>query len=238
MLNMSYTKWSDAQDYPLLSTVTNVEEGIALRHTMENGVGKVRPSDGNSANDIFVGVAYHKWDTPSQMINVEEDLTVPSSSPYTITLERSPVGGTSAVLVKADDGTVFTVQSNSPGGAGVVQLSGDTLTFDSSDAGRGIARVVYRYDLTVKEAQRLTGDGVLGSVAPQFVVESVGVISTGWIYTSFFDPGAEWDAENINDIVAGANGYFQRGGTGAAVTGNVIHAPTRNMPFLGLYITE
>ena len=234
MIDQSRTKWYIAKDMPIASGVTKLDEGSALISVIENNEAKVKPSTGGSNNEIFVGVAYSQMDAASVSTDVRT-YTIPAS-PYTVTLPNTPVGGVTAVLVKDSTGTVYTVAATAPSATGNVQLVGAVLTFHSSDVGKTVT-VTYKYNLTVFQARSLTGDGILGLGNPVSASGSCGVIMNGLVFTDQFDPGADWGAANVADIKAGANGQFQRGGTGATVTNAyVIAVPSVDKPFLGLQL--
>lgn len=235
MIDQSRTKWYIAKDMPVASGVTSLTEGSALVQTIENGEAKVKNSTGGSNNEIFVGVAYSQMDAATVGADVRT-FTIPAS-PYQITLPNMPNGGYAAVLVKEVGGSVYTGATTSPSGTGNFQLpnSSNVITFHSADVGKTVT-ITYKFNLSVLQARMLTGDGILGLGNPVQASGSCGVIQNGLVFTDQFDPAADWGAANVADIKAGANGQFQRAGTGATVSGYVISVPSMDRPFLGLQI--
>lgn len=232
MLDVSNTRPGTSTELPVYSLAGAVEEGVALIHIPEGGLGKVQPSTGGANTNIFAGVALGYYTLPTQGVRVEE-ITVPSGAPYTVTLKAAPLAPSTGMLVK-HNATVYTYDAAADA-TGEYAVADKVITFNSADANKKVV-VTYRYTLSLQEALALTGDGVPGAVAPAAVTQTIGVIQKGVVYTDKFDTNDDWAAADIADIKAGANGFFQRGGTGAAVRGYVVHVPSADKPFLGLYI--
>lgn len=231
MIDQSRTRWNVAIDMPIASGVTKLNEGAALVQVLENGEAKVKLSAG-AANEIFAGVSYSQLMTPDSAVDVRT-YTVPAT-PFKITLPNK-ILDIAQVQIKKADGTVFTVDAGAPTGTTDVQgaTGSDVLTFHSADEGASVT-VTYRYALTVFQARALAGDGIPGIGNPVQASGSVGVIQDGTVYTDQFNPANDWTAANVADIKTGANGYFVRGGSGAAVKGFVVGTPTTDRPYLGI----
>jgi len=231
------TRHFDTHEYPVLSSVTSLVEGSGLVQVTESSIGKVSNGTGADA-EKFVGVAFSMMDTPATLKAVEENLVVPTTSPYTITLQRTPVGGATSVRVINQTGSTINIptQAGAAGAQNQVQLSGANLVFNATDAATPTTvNVYYSYTPTVGDIQQWVGDGIPGTTPVAFL-QTVGVIRRGEVHTDQFDASADWTAQNIANIKVGTSGVFQRGGTGASVTGYVLKAPTADVPFLGLFI--
>lgn len=229
MIYQNKSQIMDWRDLPVASTVETIEEGVGLVHALENGVGVVKPASG-SDSEAFVGIAYHQLKAPTTAPRVQE-FAVPTGGVKA--LERTPVGGTSAVLVLIN-GTKATVGTGTPSAAGEVKLDGFNLIFHADDEAKDV-KVVYRHNLTVDEARRLTGDGVIGLSDAVRASGTIGVIAQGNIFTDQYDTGENWAGTGV--LKVGANGQFQLDGTGATVAGHVIHVPTEDEPYLGIYFS-
>jgi hypothetical protein len=237
VMDWTRTEYTVSHEYPVLNTVTtNIEEGTPLEFITQSGssVTTVQPSAGGSASNYFAGVAKHQYTLPTVMTNVEV-VTVPSASPYTVTLQYAPSSPGMTTMFAQDQTTGPTDLSyNSGVSTNQYKVTTQTATFNSGQAGHSVY-IVYKYAITVAAAQALVGNGVVGSSSEQ-VLSSVGVIQVGNIYTTFFDAAQDWTVTPVHGIVAVANNVFSLTGTGAAVTGTVIAIPSTDYPYLGLRI--
>lgn len=238
MFFQDYTRFIATTEMPLALTAaaSNIQEGSILMSEMESGKRAVKLSDG-STNSVITGVAVHQMRT-FDLTSFVESFTIPtpSGNPSVVEyrLQNTPVGGVNNILVKSSSGTVFSVQTNDPSSTGQVKLDGDKLVFHSSDFGKYIDRVVYRYSPSTMEVQYLVGDGVPGLELPIQSTNTTGVVLNGWIYTDQFDPKSDFSQNK--PIKAGANGLLTLDGPGTEIPGYVVSAPTTQVPFLGYYI--
>lgn len=208
------------------STIT--AEGLALVAVNINGQFGVRASTG-AANEKFVGVSLAQQLTIEYMPAFEEQL-VPENG--VISLARLPIAGT----VRVVDATTNTVLSAGDPAADAAQysVSNMTLTVHADLAGH-VVTVAYRYSPSVIEAKTIQGDIPPGGAA-SYLLDSVGVIEVGDVYTSEYDTAADWTAESPV-VRLGPNGLFTTAGTGPILTNAiVIQAPNGHDPFLGLRI--
>lgn len=235
MLDLSRCRIYDSIEFPLYNYATAFEDGTPLAGLM-NGGQMTAGTNGSPANtDLFLGVAYSTFTTPTSAVNVLE-VTVPAAAPYTVTLPQTPNNGTIQVYYTANN-TSLTSEATAAGvtAAGEFNLTGAVLTFDSADAGAAVT-VVYTYTPTVIQALSMVGTGVPGTVWPSNVTRSIGVIQRGLIFTTLFDTSVNW---NTQTSVKMANGLFISGaGTGGSVNGYVYSAPSTSSPFLGIYIHD
>lgn len=237
MLDLARTRIESTAEYQVHSSYPVSAEGQAVEHVMEDGVGKVRPSSG-SANTIAVGVAYSENMSLTHAVMVEE-FYVPATGTLAIELTRTPTAAAELLVKVVSTGEVLV--SDVAANDGKFLLATKTVTFHADEAGK-LIRFVYRYALTAVEAQALGDDRPVGNSASS-ILNSVSVIKSGEIFTDQFDTADDWAAAisraSTLVIQGGANGRFQlagSGGTGCAFEARVIHAPTIDVPFLGLYI--
>lgn len=81
---------------------------------------------------ILTGADYEESKASAQMWSIDEEISVPLASPYTVKLTAAPNGTT--VVVDAAS-SPFVKVSSSPE-TGQFSVSADTITFSSADAGR------------------------------------------------------------------------------------------------------
>lgn len=77
------------------------------------------------------------------MTMVEQEITIPEEAPYTVTLDPA-YNGTGMILAVGVDSTTYSKVAEPPAAAGEFSVSGDVLTFNSADAGRGLF-ITYDY---------------------------------------------------------------------------------------------
>lgn len=230
MLDQRNTRPYDSANFPVGSSVTNLLMGSALVYSTEDGEAKVVNS---SASDdlVFAGVAWSQMDAEVYAPLVEE-VNVPATAPYEVTLLRAPVDGATKSRAVASTTGALTYDAGTPS-SGEYSFDGTTMQFHADEAGQTVT-VYYVREITITESRALTGDGIPGASNPIRESSSVGVIMSGLVFTDQYDPSSDWTASNISDIKAGADGQFQRAGTGATVNAAVIKAPSVDSPFLGL----
>ncbi len=78
-----------------------------------------------------------------------EEISVPSESPYTVTLKKTPEAAT--LVVVNEDNSPFVENPTDPG-LGEYSLVSSTLTFNEGDAG---TKLVVAYDYTASEARKM-----------------------------------------------------------------------------------
>lgn len=222
MLDLSKSTIIDTRTYPPLSSLTTIEEGSALVGVMESSVLKAKPSAG-SAGEFFLGVAQYRRGVPTES-NLTVETVVPATGPYTVTLAKTPVGASSVKVYIA--GAAAT--QGTPA-AGVYSISGTTLTFHSSDAGKAL-KIVYRFALTVSEATFLYGNDMISNQLIPGV--EISAISTGVVYTDMFVITDTW--ETLGTVYLGASGKFTLQSGGTAIDAVVVATPSTANGFLGL----
>ena len=222
MLYFPNTRQYVSVELPVAPGSQVTAEGQALVADTVAGVFGVKPSTGG-ATDNFVGVAISQQMTLNFMSKVEEGVH-PAGN--TFTLARTPAAGTLSVW-NVTTGAVV------PAGAGGWTLAARVVTLDAATLGNTL-RYTYRFAPTSTEARTLQGDIYPGGPAGA-LVNQVGVIKNGLVYTSEFDSAVNWNATNPT-VRVGANGLFTIGGAGAVVNCAVVSVPSVAQPFLGLML--
>lgn len=233
MLNMSKSQFIETINYELLSTVTSIEEGQPMVVTLENGVGKVSATTG-LANDFFCGVSFSRAKMPTTGVRVEE-VVIPGTGPYTITLPRTPIGNPGAIILLAGANPRVFLTQNASASTTQYAIAGNVMTFHSSFAGRTV-QLVYFHALTVAEAgYKFTFDAF--STTDFAALANIGIVTTGVIYTDQYDQTVDWSTWGNAVPVTLGNGKFTIGGSGAALGAvAVVSIPSVSDPFLGLQL--
>ena len=227
MLNTNKSRWGQFGTSPanLISSLANVEEGTGLVYRLENGVQVVDLASGDS-DETFAGVAINSAQNYSVGIAIEE-LTIPSSAPYTLTLESTPLA-TPVVRLQTGN-TTFSYNSGTLS-AGEFSFSGKVLTFVAADAGKKI-RVLYRRNLTVTESVALYGE-VAGLGGDDTGVTGI-IRQADYVFTSNYDLSSNWFG-SVGPVYVDEGGVFSLDG-GAEIPGSAVYAaPTADFPFLGI----
>jgi len=232
MFDFARTRIEASREIPTSPLYQITSEGLALVSDLYNGRGVVRPSSGTNANEIFAGFSLAQNIAGTAAIQVE-DLLVPANAPYTVALQQSPDAAANT-LVKTSGTGVLTY--NVAVGAGQFNLVNNVVTFNAAQAGQSV-KVVYRYNLSALAAEMLYGDQPIGKTAAS-ILNSVSVITKGVVFTDNYNTSDDYSTavDGSVPVIAGANGQIQLGGTGARVTGRIVHVPTADVPFLGVYI--
>jgi len=231
MISVSRSRWVGIDSWagqPLYSLAPAVEEGMALCGVMEAGLFKSTILAAPGGTDIFQGLAYNYYTAPATLVNVET-ITVPSGSPYTVTLTNLPIAGTTDLLAKDSTGQVYAF--NALHAANQYAVTGSVVTFDASAAGK-VVTFTYSYAPTVQQVQYLFGDGVAGHTTAAAVTGTIGLIRRGLVYTSNFDPVVDWATNPAIKVLP--NGIIGSSGSGPTIPGYVYEVPSADSPFLGI----
>lgn len=218
----------DAQVIATGSTVA--EEGSVLVALLEDGVEKVKPSAASAG--VFAGFAVFRQQTHATR-PVGEDVVVPSTAAYTVQLDHTNLISGQIRVRGVVSGTDLTVVAIAPN-TGEVQVNYTTglLTFHSAQAGLAYT-VLYRYNLTVAEAQSLYYQAPVNYPDPNNFM-SVGVgKGKSRVFTTYYDQSIDWSGTVT--IKGGAAGILTSGGSGPTVPGaRVVQVPTVAVPVLGI----
>lgn len=229
-LNISRLRFDSSRMVSLHSSVARIEEGTLLQSVIEGGKEVVLAATGASGERI-AGLALNN---PGQMSVAPryEEITVPSTAPYTVTLANAPINGSMRVAPLAG-GAAYTADAGSGLATTEYALAGRVLTFAEADKGTKL-RVSYRYNPTVVEAQALYGQQPFED--PQGIIRATGVLyHADEIYLTNFDPASDWWAATPGPIYSGAGGVVTKSSGGVLLEDCfVIAAPSAVSPFLGL----
>lgn len=235
MINFAATRIDRSVARAVAPAAMVLQEGQALVADL-TAEGGVAPSAGASGEQ-FVGVSLSQQRTLSAFPAVEE-FTVPAT-PYTVTLAHTPIAATMAVeTIDASGNKVaaYTVITSGTVATTQAKSVADTVAFYSDAAGL-LVRIRYRWAPTAVQAQMLQGDVLPGGDVGA-ILNSVGVIVAGDVYTSEYDTSVDWD-QAAPAIKTGANGLFTIGGSGAALTNaRVISRPSTASPYLGIALNN
>lgn len=230
MLDLNKSQLIETRVAQLSSTVSLIEEGSAMVHFLENGVGVVKPSAG-VANEVFAGFSISRSTVPS-VVPFYEELAAPATSPYTVTLTRIMSGNDiSVVAISGGVRTVLTAGTPASN-AGEYSISNGVITVNSAQASKTI-EVGYNTAITLAEARmRYQFDEfALGSTS----LDTIGLCPTGEIFTDRFDIASNWAGwTGATAIKLAANGKISMGGSGVAIPVVVTSVPGVNSPFLGV----
>ncbi len=221
MLSFPNTRGAISGEMPVAPSAVISAEGQAIVSEVNAGVAGAKPSTG-AAGERFLGVAVSQQMTLTSVSKVEEVIQ-PSSN--IINLARLPSAGTLSIY---DFDTAAPIAL----GAGVT-LVGQVLTLAASTLGHKLA-ILYKFVPTTVEARSIQGDVYPGGPAGA-VVNQVGIIRSGPVYTDQFDTTVNWNATNPV-VRLGANGQFTIGGAGTIVDAAILAVPASANQFLGLLL--
>lgn len=229
MLLFQYSKIERSIERPVATGSTVTAEGQALVQDAVNG--GVKPSAG-AATEIFAGVSFSQQLTPLALPKIES-LVVGASN--TVTLAATPLAGTIRV-VRTDTGAALTAAALTGDGAKYT-LAGAVITVDAALAGKTLS-VTYRFAPTTVQVKAIQGDIPPGGAASS-LLNSVGVIQAGDVFTTEYDTSVDWTSVNASTpIKLAANGLFTVGGSGIAVPNAfVVGLPSSDAPYLGVHFS-
>lgn len=235
MLLMTKTRIVDSIERATVSTGVTAE-GQPLVADYTGGVFSVKPAGGN-ANEQFVGIARAQQLSLTKATKVEV-LTVGAS--LVVTLSKIPLAYTSLRLRDVTAGADLAVDSTGPASAILALLDTGTATvhFHSTQQGH-VIEFTYRYVPSTIDALALQGNIPAGGAA-SLILDSVEVLQVGDVYTSEFDPTADYTDES-KAICTMAGALFTNaspgGGKVAVPNAVVIEVPSADSPYLGLRIS-
>lgn len=224
MIYFPQTKGYVSRELPVATGQSVSAEGMAVVAVNgTDGSFGAKPSAGTSGEQ-FLGVAVSQQITLTSKARAE-DFVAPVG--LTLTLDQTPSAGTISVYNQ----TTATVVP-ATGAAGTFwTVSGNVITLPTGNAGANIT-VYYKYAVSAAASRALQGDIFPGGAAGA-VVNQIGLIKNGVVYTDQFDTTVNWNVANPV-VTLGANGQFTIGGTGTVINCTVVNAPSSGSPFLGL----
>lgn len=226
ILLTAVSKIVQSREFPVLSGAQVNAEGVAMAQDFENGVEVIKPSTG-AANEKFMGFSYGPVFTPVTK-SLVESLAVPASGAAVVAIQNVPVAG--QIFIR--DLTTGVVQdAGDPANANEYSISGKNITFNAATAGNTML-IQYRYSPTALELQ-LEDNLMITTVSPTAVLNSVGVIQQGEVWTDMFDASKDFSAATAIKMAAGGI-LTDHTGSGSAINGMLTHVPDVNVPFLGV----
>lgn len=229
MLNLSKSTISRSVERKTDPSTPVTAEGQALVAVVLNGEAAFRPSTG-AAGEKFGGVSLAQQLTLEYLPFVHEAV-VPADGDAVITLPRTPIAGTLRV-VDTETGDVITA-GDPAATANTYSITDRVLTMHA-DQRTHLIRVYFRFAPTLVEAKAMQGDIPPGGAAA-LLLDQVGAIEVGDVYTSEYDTTADWSAESPV-VRLGPNGLFTTSGNGTILDAIVLQAPSGDDAFLGLRI--
>lgn len=241
-IDPTFTRIVDSASYPIYEGSGFIEEGkfLVTDPTFFNGTEMtVGVMEAPAATSTFVGMAYSYFTVPEWDIAVDT-ATVPASADasgnFSIPLSQVPNTTTYKAFAKLDDGTLLTFNTStttSPAAKGF-SISGQNAYFNSAQAGANVT-IVYRYAISVFQAQFKYGDGVAGKSVAADYTQTIGVVRAGSVATTCFNPGVDYTSGA--PLKVGANGDIDPSyANGVSIpSAYVLAPPTADAPSLKLY---
>lgn len=213
--------------FPLSKQIISIERPLrpgyavtAEGQALVNYNGTVYPAEG-VAGEEFVGFAVAQHITMANFPKIEVAQVV--NADYTVKLARVPVAG-SLLVLDEETGEAITPASTAE----------DVVTLSAAQQGKYV-KFQYTYVPSYAEAVALKGNIIPGGPAA-LATGTVGVISTGDVYTTEFDTSVDWSQVKEGEIKLGANGRLVTSGEGVATKLRVVSLPTSSQPYLGVYV--
>jgi hypothetical protein len=246
MLDFSQTREFASTTRSTAVTTLIAAEGQCLVRdfTIANGV---VPSTGAATVTgeqlTFAGVSLSTQIDPTNLIAFEEPV---SSATSQILLAQPSYITTTAPQVfvyNVTTSTAFTYSGTPGQAAGTVPANqwsptsagSPTLQVPTANANQQFL-VGYRYPATVAGAQWLQGDQLPGRNIAN-LLNQVGVLTHGDVFTDQFDVTANWQASGLLFVTTGTNGQFTVGTAANAIPGvSLLSRPTFGNPWLGISI--
>lgn len=250
-LNLSMTRPYASIERPVHPDFSVEVEGQFLVGYPNGSETAVGPSSESVTTALFEGIA--RMENIQQRSKVEAvDTYVPveansADTHVTIKLDFAPASSTDISVVLTDTNTKLAYTASATPSA--VQFSytnlpgaarGVNVVLDKTLKNRPV-KIVYRRELTVREASALFGDQPFARPFAAAFAGSVPVIQSGPVYTDQIDVSANWPqalADATVPVTLADNGRVTVNGTGLDIRPFIqIHAiPTADNPFLGIYI--
>ena len=235
MFDLSRTRYSLTQEYPVVPAATVLNEGAITKDVLVNGVANTQLTDGLSATEPISGFSINNNIVPGTQVYFETD-TVPATSAYTVQLANGSLVSGQVYVYDVTAAAALTVVTSTPlSGQAWVNLTSGLVTFNASAAGHSI-QFVYRWNLTVIQQTIIYRQRPVNAASNT----AQGTITVGRgngnLFTDQYDVTQNFS--NVNGLLyAGPNGLItvSTAGSYTPIPGSrVIHVPTAADPFLGL----
>lgn len=237
MFDLKKSFSSLVRELPVATGQSVAKEGLCLVKVMESGVAKVKPSTGAST-DIFCGFSTSDNESITTQPRVEQ-VTVPSSSPYTIQLSSTTPAGSGPAsyeirVYNASTTTEFSQVATIVGANQFVLSSTGVLTVSGTYAGDTLD-VYWRVNLSALEAQTLFYQRHPNNTAGS-ILNQVGVMcGHGEMYTYQYNASVNWGSVTAGNVICGASGIVTSGAAGSYNTvGEIIKVPDTSDASLGI----
>jgi len=157
MLDLTRCITTQILEKPVATGYVCDTEGAALVSVLEDGVEKVKPSEG-AADEKFVGFCIVR-SASIEFVPVVEEAVVPSSSPYTVQLKHGNLVPDEIRIFDKDGGSDLTLNTDY-----TVDYNTGLVTFQSAQAGHTVI-IYYRYSPTVAEVKATYFEEPIGTNA-------------------------------------------------------------------------
>lgn len=234
MINFQKSRIAESVPRAVASPALITAEGQPLiaDSSIEGGVA---PSAG-AAGEVFVGISYSQQKSLLAVSTVNE-VIIASDGTFSLPYARISNTNCRFDLIAANGvATNLALTAATPGSPSATEsepVGGSNQNFKTnvSNAGKTL-RAAFRFSPTAAQSQMLQGDVHPGGDS-SYLLNSVGVILRGDVYTTEFDASADWSANTA--LKLSTTGLFTNTGSGVTVpNARVIARPTATTPFLGI----
>lgn len=229
MFDTSRSFFNDLRERPLAAGASLVEEAQVMVLVSDGVSGTaVQPSAG-AASELFAGFAI----TDAKKVATEvvvETVTVPSSSPYQVTLRNSNIIVAESRAYDNTTSSAMAFTCPTPAATQYCVTTAGLLSFNSAQAGDTVT-IYYRCNLTVAQAMdKFHQRNVSNTAQDYFSTVALGCLE-GEIFTSMYLASDTFTLGGL--CYSGAAGKITTTSTGALV-GYVSKLPTVADPLLGV----
>jgi len=239
VINLHKTRFQTTREYAVQTGQEFAEIGMCAQFVVEDGVQVLRPS-GGVANERFAGVTIKDNEDLETKAYVEE-VTVPSSSPYTVQLTKTNLVA-SNIKIYDDTNTQLLSEGNPATTANEFSVVDSTgiVTFHSGQAG-ATCTVTYRYQPTVAENKQTEWERTPNQTASDEYAQVAVAFGPGTYFeTDQFDASLDYSPVTVGGqsvpayVTMGAGGLFTTGGN--VTVGTVAQVPSVDSMWLGVLL--
>lgn len=208
------------------------QEGSIVCGVLEDGVEKAALVAAPAGTEKVLGFTKTADSQPTRTSNVEDDIVVPASAPFTAELDKTNiVVGRARILANGVALTIITTGTVASGEV-LVNHSTGALTFHADEAGKSIV-ATYLYDMTLTQSKQMFGERHVNNRGLHAEFGNI-EIATGFgtFYTDQFDASADYSAAGA--LKLGANGIITKSGAGVELDLVVVSVPSAELPLLGV----
>lgn len=229
MFDTERSFFNDLRERPLAAGAVLAEEAQAMVLVSDGVAGSaVQPSAG-SGGELFAGFAICDAKKVATEV-VVETVTVPSSSPYQVTLRNSNIIVAESRAYNNTSSSAMALTCPTPGATQYCVTLAGLLSFNAAQAGDSVT-IFYRYNLTLAQAmEKFHQRNINNTAQDYFSTVALGCLE-GEIFTSMFLASDTFAL--LANVYTGAGGKLTTTATGALV-GYVSKLPTTTDPLLGV----